>query len=169
VLIIGVYLFAKIIDNSMGQKVPLAIKEKVINDWLQAKPRNKIADSLAISAGSVTNIINEVKRDSIKDIDLLRAVAVLLKKNNLDLTHLALAIRLKNKLTDLQIDEELADTFIEKVAIYCFQEEVDPYEFFSQIRHVCFICEFYDIPRHELAGFIENAKEKGNPNKGTIK
>ena len=82
----------------MGQKVPSTIKEQVIKDWLQAKPRNKIADSLAISAGSVTNIINEVKRDSIKDIDLLRAVAVLLKKNNLDLTHLALSIKLKNKL-----------------------------------------------------------------------
>lgn len=152
----------------MGQKIPPAIKEQVINDWLQAKPRNKIADHLAISYGSVTNIIDEAKKISIKDVDLLRAVAVLLKKNNLDLTHFALSIRLKNKLDDLQIDEELADTFIEKVAIYCFQEEVDPYEFFAQIRHVCFICEFYDIPRHELAGFIENAKEKDNQNKGTM-
>lgn len=150
----------------MGQKIPPAIKEKVISDWLQAKPRNAIADDLGISEGSVTNIIDEAKRESIKDIDLLRAVAVLLKKNNLDLTQFALSIKLKNKLDDLKIDEELADTFIEKAAIYCFQEEVDPYEFFSQIRHVCFICEYYGIPRHELPGFIENAKEKDNQNKG---
>ena len=151
----------------MGQRIPYAIKEKVISDWLQAKPRNDIADDLAISDGSVTNIIDQAKRDSIKDIDLLRAVAVLLKKNNLDLTQFALSIRLKNKLDDLKIDEELADSFIEKAAIYCFQEEVDPYEFFSQIRHVCFICEFYDIPRHELARFIENAKEKDKKSQGT--
>ena len=96
------------------------------------------------------------------------AVAVLLKKNNLDLTHLALSIKLKNKLDDLQIDEELADTFIEKGAVYCFQEEVEPYEFFSQIRHVCTICEYYNIPRHELAGFIENAQEKDSQSRGTI-
>jgi len=151
----------------MGQKIPPAIKEQVINEWLQAKPRTKIADSLAISTGSVTNIINEAKRNSIKDIDLLRAVAVLLKKNNLDLTHFALSLKLKNKLDDLQIDEELADTYIENVAIYCFQEQVDPYEFFEQIRHVCTICELYGIPRHELAGFIENAKENDNQTKET--
>lgn len=152
----------------MGQRVPSAIKKQVINDWLQANARSKIADSLAISTGSVTNIINEAKRDSIKDIDLLRAVAVLLKKNNLDLTHFALSIKLKNKLDDLKIDEELADTFIEKVAIYCFQEEVDPYDFFLQISHVCFICEYYNIPRHELAGFIENVKERDNQRNGTL-
>jgi hypothetical protein len=70
----------------MGQKVPFAIKEKVINAWLEAKPRNIIADENDISYGSVTNIIAEVKKESIKDIDLLRAVAVLLNKNGLDLT-----------------------------------------------------------------------------------
>jgi len=39
-----------------------------------------------ISYGSVSNIIGQAKRESIKDIDLLRTVAVLLKKNDLDLT-----------------------------------------------------------------------------------
>ena len=53
----------------MGQKVPSAIKEKVINAWLEAKPRNIIADENDISYGSVTNIIAEVKKESIKDID----------------------------------------------------------------------------------------------------
>ena len=141
----------------MGQKIPHDIKERVISDWLQAKPRNTIADELDISFGSVTNIIDEVRRDSIKDIDLLRAVAVLLKKNNLDLTQFALSIKLKNKLDDLKINEELADSFIEKAAIYCFQEEIDPYEFFTQISQVCSTCEYHNIRLHELALFIENA------------
>ena len=151
----------------MGQRIPSAIKEKVINDWLQAKSRNAIADDLGISYGSVTNIINEAKRESIKDVDLLRAVAVLLKKNNLDLTQFALSIKLKSKLDDLKIDEELADSFIEKAAIYCFQEEVDPYEFFSlYVMSVLFASII--IPRHELPGFIENAKEKDKRSQGTI-
>jgi hypothetical protein len=85
----------------MGQKIPFAIKEKVIDTWLEAKPRNVIADEVDISYGSVSNIIAQTKRDSIKDIDLLRAVAVLLKKNNFDLTFLASSIRLQNRLTDL--------------------------------------------------------------------
>ena len=70
----------------MGQKVPYAIKKRVINAWLEAKPRNIIADEVEISYGSVSNIIGQAKRESIKDIDLLRTVAVLLKKNDLDLT-----------------------------------------------------------------------------------
>ena len=52
----------------MGQKVPFAIKEKVINAWLEGKPRNIIADETDISYGSVTNIITEVKKESIKDM-----------------------------------------------------------------------------------------------------
>ena len=70
----------------MGQKVPYTIKKRVISAWLEAKPRNIIADEVEISYGSVSNIIGQAKRESIKDIDLLRTVAVLLKKNDLDLT-----------------------------------------------------------------------------------
>ena len=73
----------------------------IASPWLEAKPRNVIADEVDISYGSVSNIIAQTKRDSIKDIDLLRAVAVLLKKNNFDLTFLASSIRLQNRLTDL--------------------------------------------------------------------
>jgi len=62
----------------MGQKVPSAIKKRVISAWLEAKPRNIIADELEISYGSVSNIIGQAKRDSIKDMNLLRTVAVLL-------------------------------------------------------------------------------------------
>ena len=61
----------------MGQKVPSAIKKRVISAWLEAKPCN-IADELEISYGSVSNIIGQAKRDSIKDMNLLRTVAVLL-------------------------------------------------------------------------------------------
>ncbi len=70
----------------MGQKIPPAIKKRVISAWLKAKPRNIIADEIEISYGSVSNIIGQAKRESIKDMDLLRTVAVLLKRNNLDLT-----------------------------------------------------------------------------------
>ena len=82
----------------MGQKVPSAIKKRVISAWLEAKPRNIIADELEISYGSVSNIIVQAKRESIKDMDLLRTVAVLLKKNNLDLTRFASSLGLKNRL-----------------------------------------------------------------------
>ena len=119
----------------MGQKVPSAIKEKVINAWLEAKPRNIIADETEISYGSVTNIIAAVKRESTKDIDFLRAVADLLKKNNIDLTYFASSIRLKNRLNNLKLNEIQADSFLEDIAIHCFKEEIDPKTFLFLSRN----------------------------------
>ncbi|WP_458744929.1 hypothetical protein [Candidatus Nitrosocosmicus sp. T] len=102
----------------MGQKVPSAIKEKVINAWLEDKPCNIISDENEISYGSVTNIITAVKKESIKDIDLPRAVAVLLKRNGLSLTYLASSMRLKNRLNDSKLNEIQADSFLENMAIH---------------------------------------------------
>lgn len=144
----------------MGQKMSSAIKERVINEWLQAKPRNTIAFEMKISSGSVSNIIAEARQESIRDIDLLRDVAVLLKKNNIDLTQFAISVRLKSKLDNLQISETLAESFIEKAAIHCFREEVSSARFFSQISSICFVSKYYDIPLEELSMFIEKNKIK---------
>jgi hypothetical protein len=146
----------------MGQKVPSAIKDKVINAWLEGKPRNIIADETDISYGSVSNIITEVKRESIKDIDLLGTVAVLLKRNGLSLTHLASSIRLKNRLNDLRFNEIQADSFLENMAIHCFKEEIDPKEFLFQIGRVCCIAEYLHIPIMQLPDFIEEKTKENN-------
>ena len=62
----------------MGKKVPSSIKKRIISAWFEANPSSVIADELEISYGSVSNIIGQAKRDSIKDMNLLRTVAVLL-------------------------------------------------------------------------------------------
>jgi len=149
----------------MGQKVPYAIKKRVINAWLEAKPRNIIADEVEISYGSVSNIIGNVKRESIKDIDLLRTVSVLLKKNDLDLTQFASSIRLKNKLNGLKLTEMQADLFLENMAIHCFKEEIDPKEFLFQIYSVCSIADYLNISIMQLPDYLE---EKIKENKDQI-
>lgn len=144
----------------MKQNIPPAIKVRAINDWLGAKPNNTIANEIGIGSWRVAEIIEKTKRDSNKDIDFLRGVAVLLKKSNFDLTRFELSIKLKNMLDELQIREESADSFLENVALYCFRKGIDPYEFFSQISSICEIVEINKIPPHELALFVERAKEK---------
>ena len=148
----------------MGQKVPSAIKKRVISAWLEAKPRNIIADEIEISYGSVSNIIGQAKRESIKDMDLLRTVAVLLKRNNLDLTRFASSIRLKNRLNGLKLTEIQADLFLENMAIQCFKEEIDPKEFLFQIYKVCSIAEYLNIPILQLPDYLEEkVKENKDP------
>ncbi|GKS61730.1 MAG: hypothetical protein AB7U98_06915 [Candidatus Nitrosocosmicus sp.] len=146
----------------MDQNIPPAIKIRAINEWLKAKPSITIANEIGISSWKVTDVIDQTKRDGGKDIDLLRSVAVLLKKNNFDLTQFALSIKIKNRLDSLQIREESADSFLENVAIYCFSKKVDPYEFFSQISSICETVEVNNIPLHELALFVEQTQGKLN-------
>ena len=78
-------------------------------------------------------------------MDLLRTVAVLLKKDNLDLTRFASSIRLKNRLNGLKLTELQTDSFLENMAIHCFKEEIDPKEFLFQIYQVCSIAEYLNI------------------------
>lgn len=148
----------------MGQKVPSVIKKRVIRAWLEAKPRNVIADELGISYGSVSNIIVQAKRESIKDIDLLRVVVVLLKSNNLDLTHFASSIRLKNRLNGLKLTETQVDSFLENIDIHCFKEEIDPREFLSHIYKVCSIADYLEVPIMQLPDYLEEkVKENKDP------
>ena len=147
-----------------GQKVSYANKKRVINAWLEAKPRNIIVNEVGIRYGSVSNIIGQVKRESIKDMDLLRTVAVLLKKNNLVLTRFASSIRLKNRLNGLKLTETQADSFLENMAIHCFKGEIDPKEFLFQIYHVCSIAEYLNIPIMQLPDYLEEkVKENKDP------
>ena len=72
----------------MGKKIPQKVKIDVIRDWLNGLSRDNIATNNHISQGSVSNIIDAIKTQGIPDIDLLRAVAVELKKEGLDSDYL---------------------------------------------------------------------------------
>jgi hypothetical protein len=63
------------------------------------------------------------------DIDLLREVAVKLKKENLDINDFASSVRLKKILNRLGLTEEKLELLIEQVNTYCFKHEVDVKEF----------------------------------------
>lgn len=139
----------------MGEKIPSSIKERVIRDWLKGIPRNIIADNSGISYGSVTNIITQTRKDSIHDIDLLRAVSVILKERNLDLSFLATSIRLKSKFDELELSEGRIESFLEDIFIHCFQNQQDEKEFLSNISSVCYTASYFGIPVNKLSTYIE--------------
>jgi hypothetical protein len=68
----------------MGGKILRPIRIKVIRLWLEAKSRDNIAEELDISAGAVSGVIKDLRRDD-PQFDLLREVAVKIK--NLDLAY----------------------------------------------------------------------------------
>jgi hypothetical protein len=76
----------------MGGKIPRKVKQ-----WLYGLTRQQIAKQLSIGTGSVTGIIQEVRQaeDGFNDIELLREVAVSLRRDGLDVSQVAFARRLR--------------------------------------------------------------------------
>ena len=56
----------------MTNPTPRQIKVQVLYQWIQGIPRDKIAENDDSGRGTVTNIIEQFKRRTIPDIDLMR-------------------------------------------------------------------------------------------------
>ena len=108
----------------MGSATPHSIKINVIKEWFQGLARDKIAQNNGIGAGTVTSIIQQA-RDNIADIDLLRGLALKIKKENLDLNYFASTVRLKKVLDELELSEEKVESLLEEINIHCFRKEID--------------------------------------------
>ncbi len=119
----------------MGPSIPHSIKVKVIKGWIQGISRDKIAVENNIGAGTVTSIIQQVKCN-ISDIDLMRELALKIKKENLDINYFASSVRLKKVLDRLELSEEKIEEFLEEISIYCFKQQINEKEFILKIDKV---------------------------------
>jgi hypothetical protein len=137
----------------MGAKIPKLIREQVIKQWLQGMSRDEIAKDNDIGAGTVSAIIKDAKQD-IADIDLLREVAILLKKEELDLDVFGSSIRLKKKMDEMGINEDQIETLIENVNIHCFKRGLSAEELVNTINKVSALSENIGMPLDQLPDYI---------------
>ena len=63
-------------------KIPKTIKDEVLGQWLTGGTRDQIAINSQIAFGSLSNIIRETRQVNIPDIDLLRELALALKRED---------------------------------------------------------------------------------------
>ncbi len=119
----------------MGAPIPLSIKIAVLGEWLRGLTRKSIAQRNKISEGTVSNIIQKA-RDDDPDIFLMRELAVMLKKNYLDLNNFASTVRLKKVLERIALAEEKLETLLEEINIHCFREGTNERDFISKIDEV---------------------------------
>ena len=54
----------------MGGKIPRPTRVQVIRAWLEGKSRDKIVQELGVSAGAVSSIINDSRKED-SEFDLL--------------------------------------------------------------------------------------------------
>jgi hypothetical protein len=130
----------------MVSKTPPTIKAKVISEWLKGTSPNTIAKDIGIGAGTVTDIHQQARNKEIPDIDLMRALALMLKKENLDLSYFASAVRLKKVLDRLEVPEETIELLLEEINIYCFKREMNEKEFISKVNEIFQMAYELEIP-----------------------
>jgi hypothetical protein len=101
----------------MGRKIPEPIRRKVLREWLEGHPRQQIAIDNQIGTGTVSEVIKAIKeKDSEAGIDVLRAAAVILRREGFNTDTLLESIRLKQFLDEIGLKEEkLEDTVLNDV------------------------------------------------------
>ena len=145
----------------MGKIIPAKIKRDVINDWLNGLSRDDIATKNHIARGSVSNIICAVKAQEIPDIDLLRVVAVELKREGLNLTILARSIRLRKMFDKQHISEEKVEKLLEYLPIFFYRNDDRNIETFcKQLELVYELTYDLDIPLFEMPVEIDILKKE---------
>ena len=138
----------------MGIQTPYSVKLKVIEGWVQGISRDKIALDNDIGAGTVTGIIQQFKID-IPDLDLMRELALKIKKENLDLNYFASAVRLKKVLDRLEMTEENVESFLEEINIHCFKKNINKKEFILKIDEVWKISKSLDVSIFNIPSHIQ--------------
>jgi transcriptional regulator with XRE-family HTH domain len=138
----------------MEAKIPKSIREQVIKQWLQGTSRDQIAKDNDIGAGTVSSIIKNIKQKDNPDIDLLRGVAILLKKEELDLDVFACSIRIKKKMDEMGINEDHIESLIENINIHCFKRGLTAEEFVNTINKVSASSENLGMPVDQLSRYI---------------
>ncbi len=137
----------------MPAKIPKSIRERVIKQWLLGMSRDEIAKVNDIGAGTVSAIIKDAKQEN-PDIDLLRAVALVLKKHDSNLSVFAPSIRIKNKLDEMGVSEDKIDSLIDNSNIHCFKRGLTADEYFNNVDEVCALSDNLEMPLDQLPSYI---------------
>ncbi len=145
----------------MGSQTPRSIKAKVLEEWLQGLPRDYIAKINHISAGTVTNIIQQSKI-TIPDADLLRSLASNLRKDQLSISDFTDSVRLQNVLNRIGLSIEKVETFLEEISIHCFRRQIDEKEFVTMIDGLSAVLNELDMDVYDLQMHVENKQKQSD-------
>jgi hypothetical protein len=109
----------------MVRKIPEPIRRDVIRQWLEGVPRDQIARENQIGTGTVSEIIKSIKEKGTETkIDVLREVAVMLKRKGLSIDDFADSIRLKQFLNEIGLRDEKLEDFARHLEVHFFKRDL---------------------------------------------
>ena len=143
----------------MGRRIPDSIRKRVAQQWVSGISREVIARDNQISTGTVSKIINEFKENGF-DLDLLREVALVLKREGLRIDLLPSAVRLRNRLEERGLDEIKIDSLIETIDVHCFRRRLSVEQFVDTIQNLSSLSEKIGMPLDHLPMHVDRLKQE---------
>jgi hypothetical protein len=146
----------------MPSRLPDNYKSLVIQEWLNGEQRDKIAADNGLSAGSVTNIVNEWRTAlGFPTADTLRQLAVTLRRLGITAAQCALGFRVARLMLKIGVREESFESFISDVYNRCKDIGLSPQNIAS---HLVDLLEFSKtVPLSKISDYVKektNEKEK---------
>ena len=143
----------------MPAKLPEKAKSLVIQQWLRGYQRDKIADNSGLSAGAVTNIVNDWKeRLGFALADELRELAVTLNKIGITPVQCAIGSRVATMMNRLGVKEEDIESFIAETYNRCKNLGLTPESIASYLTDLLQFSK--TIPFTEIPDYIESKKKE---------
>jgi outer membrane murein-binding lipoprotein Lpp len=144
----------------MRQQVPTHIKEEVIRKWLSGEQRDKIASDMSMGAGTVTNIISEMKEEiGIPTADALRVLATELKRLNINASQCAKGCRLLNIINNLGAqEEENIESFLTQIYKLCTSKNIPPEAIVNITQQIVALGE--TIPFSQIPEYMQQKIEE---------
>jgi hypothetical protein len=143
----------------LGKRIPSDIKNNVLDQWLFGIPSNAIATCNGIGYGSVFRIIESFK-SKIPDLDVLRAVAVMIKQEGLTLNDVALGIRIKNFLEQMGSSEIEMERLLKEIDIHSFKTNQTFSNFVKEIHEIHIFASGHGISIHQVYDYVKHKKKE---------
>jgi hypothetical protein len=113
------------------------LKSEVLRLWLSGDSQEAIANQLKISVGTVNSLVNEIMKSD-DTIDLQRQIAIVSKKNGVNIKQIAANLKLKNLIKQSGLDDRKVEKFLDAMDVLCNKYSIPPSvaanQFFSIIE-----------------------------------
>ena len=87
-------------------------KSEVLRMWLSGDSQEAIANQLKISVGTVNSLVNEIMKSD-DTIDLQRQIAIISKKDGVNIKHIAANLRWKNLIKQSSLDDKKVEKLLD--------------------------------------------------------
>jgi predicted nucleic acid-binding Zn-ribbon protein len=145
----------------MPMRVPDATKSLVMEQWILGANRDTIAADNGLSAGTVTNIVNERRAAlGFARVDEVRELGIMLRRVGITPAQCALGFRTGMIMNKLGVKEDDFQSFIFDVYNRCKDEGLSPQNVAESLKDMVEFSKANAVPLSQISGHIKEKAEE---------